>query len=255
MNRLIIVLSCIFLFFSCDAPEENLEFQVPHVLSGCVVESVDATSNFTCEDIELDTSVHCEKIHIDEDLNLTDQDVSWMPGFCCELGDQLFYENEDGERIFLTLDEKIFEPSVLLVSNDTECSDPSKRTLYCGESQMVELQFSSSHLPHPLSINLNKRIQLSNGEILKGARLVAFFSTQSTVFPFEIILEAFVEPGNLELDYDFEFHEEIEILGQTFNNVYSTPMLFQEPFTLFYNQSAGIVAFIDQVGRTWRIIM
>ena len=257
MNRYLIVLSCIFWCLSCREPRGNSEFAIPHELINCF-EEIEPTTTFNtnCDDLELDTSTYCELVIIDQELNFSEEDYSWMPGFCCLQGQKIFYENENGDRISLSLEHKFHGFSRVQITDTEACSDPSKRKLYCGDSERVILRYNSSHLPEKLNITLERKIQLLDDQILSGTQVLATLSNQSNQnFFLETILNAYVVPGNLEIDTYFDFDEEVEILGQVFENVYSTSVIQQSVLKIFYNQKAGIVAFIDEAGTIWRIII
>lgn len=258
MKRHFIVLSCIFFVFGCDNVIDNSEFGIPHELVNCF-EGEDSSSIITnniCSNTVLDSSRHCALEIIDEDLKFTSEELSWFPAYCCFEGQKIFYENENGERISLVLERKFFLPSKVTVQDFSECPDESMSTLYCGDTETVILTFNSIDLSKSLSLTLDKKVQVFNGEIFTGAQIEAILTNlPNDTFFYAEIFKAYVVPGNLDIDVSFEFDDELEILGQTFENVYSSSSIEESVFTIFYNKNEGLVAFTDEEDELWRIIL
>jgi len=256
-RAIIIVLSLFVLIQSCIKNVENSDFAIPHSLEQCFdgVLADEGAFSLSCDSYILDPSVYCDIIKLPQNLKFSEEELNWMPSFCCIPGQKIFYENSDGERVTMTLISKTFVSTRTLATETAACSDPDKDLVYCVDSQRVNVQFSIPYLETDLSLSLSRKMQVIDGNILWGAQLSVTSQDQlGSLINFETLLNAYVNPRDLEVDTFYDFQEQLDLFGTEFKNVYSSSVIQQGTVKIYYNEFKGLIGFVDKQGITWKII-
>jgi hypothetical protein len=238
------VICCVIAFsvVLCSCHDEAI---VPFVPNGCLIDqNFKDLTNVPC-------TIHaqsCVPTEVDGEFYFIEAARKFLPQSCLPLGSKIFYENAKGDHIGfkITLKDHTLVRSSYL-SNPPCVNMPD----YCFKSELFKLEMESDNDLYHLAIRLEVFVRGSpinwiqrDGMNIRDLNL----PDQGTVF--YLSLYNLPPPDN-------QFFPTYEILGTTFNEVYSIqpPTHESSAITIFYNSDYGMVAFIDGNGETWRIVI
>ncbi len=242
--------------FSCGENDKtkNREFE------NCLKDEIVKDNGIkNCDLFPLDSSKFCDIVHPDTILRLTEYQKGWLPYFCCNLGEEIYYVDKDeNETSFVILNKEFFINKVLKSSQDT-CPDNNLRKIYyCFDFEDASVNVYSDLLNIEFHIVLEPDFSSITAKINKSWAVLNINSYVKIDSNYKIKTHLFTLLGN---DYNdkpyigFSKHfDEINILGRTFYDVYNYENPRDEDYReIYYNSDYGIVSFIDKSGKQWRI--
>ncbi len=247
--------------FACKS-DDDLDLNSNIEFSNCLAdEPLPEFTDSWCNDLSLDSTLYCEMISIDTPFRLNTESKGWLPFFCCEIGESIYYSNEKGDQTSLVVSEKGYyiQSTRRNIANHCEF-DKEKKVIFCSKKELGFVKVVSDLFGLELEIKLSPYLNTSNlNAITTGTNVYILSKRDSNIHNGSFIDTHFnriVESGNLpETFSSSEFYDEITILNRTFQDVYadSSTNSFSSSIPMLYNQEYGIISFIDKSGERWVI--
>jgi len=245
------------LFFACKKNDQPVNLTTNQTFSADCLKEAKSEDTFrgTCF---FDSIRHCELIEIPDKFLLTDENKEWLKPFCLNDFDKIFFHNEAGEETYLEVTGRSFL-DIKSGAIFPECpNDTTRFVSYCMRSEIATVDFRVPIAKTTFVLELTNRFGGSISSDIQqslGLRAYTFNSSGSSAL-FPLIHHLNIQPENQNSIFQ-TFFPEIEILGKTFDNVYSSndgnSIITSNPDALqfFYNKEFGIVSFIDNNGTQW----
>jgi hypothetical protein len=199
----------------------------------------------------IDTNRFCKTIAVEDEMFLSDRDREWMPYWCFEEGDKIYFENEFGivnHFQVLGFGHKLLTAGYF--GNDECEDDPEKENIYCMNIERIWGKL----LVREFWQQINFRVEVAFDSILqlpiKKGLLVRLEGGK--VFNSRTI----VKKNRLGMiDAQSLIFEDVKrILDTDFYNVYTAKNLSDNKEIEFYfNKEFGIVGFRDDKGLMWKL--
>lgn len=249
-QRILLIMFSISIFnYSCS---KNENLKVNHLESLCIIENPpnDFTSN-SCIEHPLDSTIYCERVLVDSIFKFTPEERKWLPYFCCEIGDEIQFVNNNGEETELILEEKNRGVYTVGFNGFDNCDLIDERHReYCVNREIMAVKLNSTLLGQKLNVHIEVEFDRPFELPLEtGVRLEIRGNGVSH-------LTAFVEKENLNNVNagNLIFHEEIELLGELFSEVHTYRNVTNNNYIeMYYNKKYGIVGFKDSDEQLWKI--
>jgi len=250
-NRKVLILILVATIINSSCSNDN-GLNTDHIQTECIIESIpEDFSSISCEESPVDTSIYCEIILVDKVFELTVDERKWIPYYCCELGEKIYFEDIEGNETGFVLEEKNRGIYTAGFNGFDDCDSLNeKHRVYCVNREVISIEFYSDLLRHELGIKLEVEfdrpfeLPLETGVILeiRGNKINH--------------LTAFVEEGDLN-DINAEnliYHDEFELLGENFSNVHTYRNVVDNDFVeIFYNKEFGLIGFKDYNETLWKM--
>lgn len=256
MKRLLLLLA-LPLFFACSKEEsQSSNLSKNQTLSAdCLKDEM--PFDIGPSQCGFDTSFFCEVIEVQEPYFLSDEDKEWLKAYCLNDFDKIFFHDEEGNETYLEASSHRYSTITTNALGNGCVDDPEKSKTYCIKSDNARVEF---RVPiAALSFELSIRNNFSVDE----------FETIEPSLYIEAVTYNFSNPDNFRIINHFGasvddnrrsfqiFFPEIDILGRTFKEVYSSndtnvfPPIDPDALKIFYNKEFGIVSFIDNNNTQW----
>jgi hypothetical protein len=244
------IMVLIAMMFTISCADNDVE-QTKNKFVNCVVEgmAVDATQD--CSIATLDTSIFCEIVSVDSIFELTVEERKWMPYYCLDINDKIYFVDSLGNETYFLLRNKNRNLATGFPNGFDKCTESESKTrLYCVNYENIFSRVYSELLDQELFLKLSVefdrpfKLPLETGAILE-------IRTGNTNH-----LTAFVDPGDLNNVHasNLIFYDEIELLGEKFYNVHTSINSWQSSsIPMYYNKEFGIVGFRDQTKKLWKV--
>ena len=251
MKRFILLLT-LPLFFACKKEGDKQLSKNQSLSAECFKEMEPTDFEQSCY---FDSTYHCEQIVSQDFIPISDDDREWLKLFCLDNFDRIYFHDENDNETYLEISNKRFLTTFNNVGMGS-CND-GRLKVTC-----VETEFANVEIRVPAaSMTINVGIR-NNFDVLPNGKIESFVAVEAYTFnstaqqsnQFIYHLNAIPEFG---AGLAQEFFPEIEILGKTFEEVYtsddSNPIITRNPDALkiFYNKEFGIVSFVDNNATQW----
>lgn len=254
MKKLILFALISALIFSCRSedfvPETNPQFNFECLLSA----EVEDISQL-CDSTDYDTAFVCEKICYEETLYLDIKEKEWLPYFCLEIGQRIFFNDGEGNQTFFEITGKEYKlKTINYIASDT-CMNGLQRAFFYNTEEVL-VSFSSDLLRKDFNLTLS---YLNSFYSLTGFERVPSVQISSrnrlvSLFPNVTDFYAQLKPDGTADDFvvSLDFLPELKVYEKSFSDVVTyNAFLGNDHTEIFYNQEFGIVSFIDQSGKQW----
>jgi len=250
----ILFLGITFIFFqSCNDDDGIIKVINDRTAINCVegVSINSFTYQSSCPNV-IDSTKFCEKIFIETPIYLEEENEYWISQFCLNIGDELSYVNENQETSIMTVIDKDLNYSTTNVDVENECLDDKKKK-YVVQFESANISVGFSHLAGELKIKLSQRFEIENGEVKNAPNILMNYNLNNLTY---VPMDLNFDMGNFQnLDtVGIEYIERLEIFNEEFLDVYTDHKNNNgDIIQVFYNQSYGIVSFIDKNNVQWKL--
>lgn len=217
----------------------------------CIIEGKPEDATQVCNPNIIDTTNTCEIVIVDEIFELTVDGKKWMPYYCLDVDDKIYFVDSIGNETYFVLRKKKRIIATSHFNGFDKCLISESQTrFYCINYEIIWTNVYSELLDQELSLRLEVEfnrpfiLPLETGAIL-GIR------TGNTNH-----LTAFVEVGDLNNVHfsNLIFYDELELLGEKFYDVHTYINPSQNSFIpMYYNKEYGIVGFRDRSNKLWKV--
>jgi hypothetical protein len=238
------------LLFTISCADDEVE-NAKNTALICNMEDIAEDLTKNCSEIIFDTTRYCDLIRIEETFELTVEERKWMPYYCMDINDKIYFVDSLGNETYFVLRKKGRNLVTDYLYGYDRCivSESSKR-IYCVNYENVLTTVYSELLNQELSVTLFVEFPRPSGlPIETGVNLK--IRGNNTNHLFACVEErnlGYVPPGNLK------FYNELELFGEKFYEVHSMTNTWQSSFIpMYYNKEYGIVGFRDQNKKLWKV--
>ena len=256
MKRFILLLT-LPLFFACskDEPQASNLSKNQTLSADCLKDEMPLDNGLN--QCSLDTSFSCEVIEVQEPHFLSDEDKDWLKAYCLNDFDKIFFHDEDGNETYLEVSMHRYNTVTTTAFGNRCVDDPEKLKAYCIKTDNATVEFRVPIAALSFEMRIRKNFNVDEFEIIEPSLYI------------EAVTFDFADPDKFKIINHFgalvdeellgfqRFFPEIDILGKTFKEVYSsneTNVLFPidpDALKIFYNKEFGIVSFIDNNNTQW----
>ena len=244
------IMILIGMMFIISCADEDVA-QTKNSFVDCVVEDMAEESTQSCSALTLDSTLFCELVSVDGIFELTVEERKWMPYYCLDINDKIYFVDSLGKETYFVLRKKNRNLATSFPNGFDKCIESESKTrLYCVNYENIFSRVYSELLDQELSLNLSVefdrpfKLPLETGVILE-------IKTDNTTY-----LTAFVEVGDLNIVQasNLIFYNELELLGEKFYNVHTLKNTWQSSsIPMYYNKEFGIVGFKDRSNKLWKV--
>ncbi|MEL6864950.1 MAG: hypothetical protein AAFP19_11040 [Bacteroidota bacterium] len=181
---------------------------------------------------------------------------AFLSQYCLESGDRVFYRNELGDQMEFQLTSKNFSNSRIMLNTFEVCPMDSSRYIgYCLENEQAILVLNAvdRDLEFRVSLNTIPDIHSESTDNI-GDRLQILRQNDSIHI---VDLSVIVNPRTLSYTetYSQEYYDSIDLLGETYTEVYSADIntVIHPTFKYYYNKTFGLFAFVDTDQVLWKL--
>ncbi|MFK7904521.1 MAG: hypothetical protein AB8B69_05330 [Chitinophagales bacterium] len=250
-----LLLSVFFLLALISCKKEEIDKKISNCLSE---EKEDGLTGCIKENFGSLYDDYCEVIIVENVIRLSEGAKMWLPFYCYEVGEKIYYSNEQGNETFLSVKRKSYGRISTGHEEVGTCRDSTDRNkIYCVDGEYANITLSSDLLGLEPIISIKGEIKqpFSIDSIKTGTSLEIYTirRTDSSA----IITPHFnltIENEDLMIESNIKYYPEIEILGKYFFYVYSQKFdFFSVRIKIYYNKEFGLVSFVDKTGVQWRL--
>jgi hypothetical protein len=225
---------------SCG-PEEA----IPFAPDGCLIDF--NYSDRTDEPCKILTQ-NCTPIEVEGEFFFVENARKYLPQSCLEIGDKLFFENEEGAYLPFVITSK---DHAMVRSTYASIPPCGSMPQYCFRSEYYSLEMKSDDSKYHLEITLEVYVRGSPLQwIQRDGMYIRDHKLSSLASIFYLSLYGQVSSAN-------EFYPTYQHGGRVFYDVYSVepPNNDDNAIKIFYNSDYGMVAFIDGENMHWTLVI
>lgn len=259
----IVLLTFAALICACDS---NIELTPNTIFGSCLQE--EQVSDFSIQErleesnFQLDSTIFCEQTDVDTPFLLSEEDKEWLPQYCLEEGDMIYYSN-GREEVGFRLEEKTHNLRFQVYRQDT-CELDGRNKLYHTKQEEATLLFYSDDLSMSLGALVKADISFDTSFPTSATSSIGFYSsTAQDSFGVWVVREI-PKNGDTFFSTNGEYHEEINLNGRIFYDVYEQTDTYFTGGTrtssylggisvLYYNKDFSVVGFSDNDDVLWVI--
>lgn len=247
-----LLLSILFLLVLVSCKKEEIDEKI----SNCLLEEKeDGVTGCIKENFGSLYDDYCEVIIVEDVIRLSEDSKMWLPFYCYEVGEKIYYSDEQSNETFFSIERKNYSRLSAGYHNFETCLDSTNRKkLYCIDNEYASVTISSELLELEPTISVKSEIKLpfSIDSIKTGTSLeIRTLDSSGTITPH---FNLTIEKEESMINSNIKYYSEIEILGKHFFEVYSQKFdFFGGRIKIYYNKEYGIVSFVDETGVQWRL--